>query len=1449
MGNRIITMPTSQLQRHSSDSNPPNRTSSSINESSNSKNKPSPDSNSNLNPEKKRNSIQSTSGYIHDDEFLPPERDYVLEFPWRRIGAFVSSDSESVNEQQLDDLALKGSAHKLSTYIYEKYYADLYWNCSLIIGTCFGSWLISYLGFGFFSFVFVSICTFAVYRSEFRRFNINIRDDMQRIQSKEALEKKIESMDWLNNFISKFWVIYMPALSDLVISNTNQILTDVSPPPPIEKLSLDEFTLGTKSPKIDSIRSFTKLGRDLYQMDWNLNFSPNDISDMTQNELKNKISPKIALGIRIGKGFVGASLPVLVENMTFIGDLRIKIKLGDTFPHINLVSVCFLEPPKIDYSLKPVGGNTLGIDIMSVIPGLSSFVNSLINSNLAPLMYYPNTIDIKPTELLQPPSAIGCLFLKIRGAEYISNNKINPYIKYGPENDLSKQYQTDIKSNTVIPIFNESKYVLIDNISSKFKFELFNLSSNGDSISLGESFFEPQDLLQDPIIDLKESKLVKNNRNVGKLVYDLKWYPVLQSEILPDGSKSNPPDSEIGIIDLTILSAIDLDISKSLVGKLSSFVEIYIDNKLISSSRTIKGTNNPDFNFEVEELIFNKSSSMLKILIKDLSSFNESIIAEFESKILDLTLIDNASNDETENKKQKKKNFTKGKGFFNFTSTWKPLGSITEGDEDDISFVPPIGTFKINIDSCKDLPNLETLGTIDPYVEILSGGKIKGVTSVVESSLNPKFDEDFYVSILSKNQKIRLNCMDVENKGKKNRLVGNLIINLSKFFNDESYHNKTIEMNDHLTRNGKNVGFIKYSLTYFPLLPLYSHHELEQIKEKSEKAEAESDDLDELEEQAKFLEDYKKHPDNYEWVDINEEVKNLVNHDSNKDKIILSLDELVKSNNGVLGINLISGNLDVKTAFVQIIIDDHAYPDFISRKSKNGKLGALSGECFIRDLNHSILNFRIVKNQRPIHKSDILYETMDSFKVIDLLKKGFDEPVEIKLDNSKLKLMFEYVPTAESSNSIANIEDTGLLKFDLINVSNLMAADRGGKSDPYVVGYIHNRQIFKSNIIKKTLNPEFNESFKIPVKSRSREKLILKFFDWDMASDDDPLGDIIIDLNKLIPNKTVIDEFALNTQGSAKLGFQFQPGYLKPNGLLLSSDDDFAFDPLNTVGAGLSLATGAVGAAGGLATGAVGVAGGLATGTVESMGGIASGVTGGLGKKFMKFHDGHADEQNGKTESKFSHLSLKPPFMGHRSKNSEHDASSMYTKESASRPSDTSTNNSTRRISSMTMLNNNNGSPSQPRLPSSPGIINNGNYQTGRSSMDAVSVNTNAFSGNSAIGGRLSILEMDSFDQISESVNIKVLMKSENGSEKNVYKSKNLKIKNNSLKWHENVAFKCDSSSSMIFVLQSHHTFGKGEVLSEGKIALSDVLGVRDNVRISMTGKINGSLAVNFNYA
>lgn len=213
-------------------------------------------------------------------------------------------------------------------------------------------------------FLLLAVCN-TYYSTSIARVRRRARDDIQRELVKTRLVSEHESADWINNFLDRFWLIYEPILSRTVISSVDQILS-TNTPPFLESLRLTDFTLGTKAPRIDKVRTFPHTADDIVTMDWGVSFTPTDLSDLTPAQAVNKVNPKIVLSIRFGKGVAVAAMRVLLEDITFQGLMRIRLKLTTNFPHVQLVDLCFLEKPSIDFVLKPLGGDTFGLDVNHV---------------------------------------------------------------------------------------------------------------------------------------------------------------------------------------------------------------------------------------------------------------------------------------------------------------------------------------------------------------------------------------------------------------------------------------------------------------------------------------------------------------------------------------------------------------------------------------------------------------------------------------------------------------------------------------------------------------------------------------------------------------------------------------------------------------------------------------------------------------------------------------------------------------------------------------------------------------------------------------------------------------------------------------------------------------------------------------------------------------------------
>lgn len=213
-------------------------------------------------------------------------------------------------------------------------------------------------------FILLAFCS-TYYTTSINRFRRRTRDDIQRELVKTHLETEHESAEWMNNFLDRFWLIYEPVLSQTIIATVDQVLS-TNTPAFLDSIRLTTFTLGTKAPRIERVKTSPKTADDVIVMEWGLSFTPNDVSELTPRQISDKVNPKIVLSVRVGKGVASATMPILLEDITFSGLLKVRMKLMTTFPHVQIVDLSFLEKPVIDYVLKPIGGETFGFDIGNV---------------------------------------------------------------------------------------------------------------------------------------------------------------------------------------------------------------------------------------------------------------------------------------------------------------------------------------------------------------------------------------------------------------------------------------------------------------------------------------------------------------------------------------------------------------------------------------------------------------------------------------------------------------------------------------------------------------------------------------------------------------------------------------------------------------------------------------------------------------------------------------------------------------------------------------------------------------------------------------------------------------------------------------------------------------------------------------------------------------------------
>jgi Ca2+-dependent lipid-binding protein len=1039
---------------------------------------------------------------------------------------------------------------------------DWYHNTAVIIFACLSSWVVATLGGGLgWVFLIMAMCG-TYYRTSIRRVRRNVRDDVHREMAKNKLETDSESLEWINSFMVKFWPIFQPVLAETVINSVDQVLSS-STPAFLDSLRMKTFTLGSKPPRMEHVKTYPKADDDIVLMDWKFSFTPNDHADMTSRQIKNKVNPKVVLEIRIGKAMISKGLDVIVEDMAFSGLMRVKIKLQIPFPHVEKIEISFLERPTIDYVCKPLGGETLGFDI-NFIPGLESFILEQIHANIGPILYAPNVFPIEVAKMLSGSAidqAVGVVALTLHGAQGLKNSDKfagtpDPYAVVS-FNSGAALAQTAIIKENANPKWNETKYMIVTSFTDILTMQVFDYNEFRKDKELGTASFPLERIQETTEHENEHLELMSNGKSRGAVVSDIRFFPVLEGRDLPDGKKEPPPESNTGIARFTVEQAKDLDGTKSLIGQLNPYAVLLLNGKEIHVTKKLKRTNNPIWdNGSTEILITDRSKAKLGLVIKDERDLAaHPILGTYQIKLDDmLKLMD---------KGQEWYNLAGAKtGRAKLTLQWKPV-ALTGVGAGTGGYVTPIGVMRFHFKNARDLRNLETLGKSDPYGRVLLSGVEKGRTVTFQNNLDPDWDEIIYVPVHSTREKLVLEVMDQETINA-DRTLGSVEIVASDYITQDEageflVHDAKTPHAAPLRMHGKGSprGTLNYTAAFYPCLNVADPEEEEEEAAKKKESSPASPDGSKTNGVVAAVANGASHSRTDSTT-----VKQLAEGEKEQEetgeklpeKIRLSPEELLKYQSGLIIFKLLDCELTRSNVHVEVLIDDMAFPSYSSStvKSKTASLNEI-GDCFVRELDFSKITLRIREHgestgdeKRDNTLSRLTGNTLDTLKQclvspqpapgLPALTKPQNNPTTLKLRDeqgqvSSVKVSLKYIPVKMDLEPSESINNMGTLRVDVLDGKDLPSADRNGYSDPFCKFELNGHTAFKTKVQKKTLHPAWNEFFEIEVPSRTAAKFTCNVFDWDFGDKADVLGLVNIDLMQLEP--FVAQEVTLPLEGKS----------------------------------------------------------------------------------------------------------------------------------------------------------------------------------------------------------------------------------------------------------------------------------------------------------------------------
>ncbi|KAL1596613.1 Tricalbin-2 [Paraconiothyrium brasiliense] len=1101
---------------------------------------------------------------------------------WGRVG-WAPRFGMPGSENQEEEGSLLDHQTFLEGKLEDKFFGDWYHNTGVIIFACLSSWVVAVLGGGLgWVFCIMAICG-TYYRTSIRRVRRNARDDLNREMAKNRLETDTESLEWINSFLVKFWPIYAPVLCKTIVGSVDQVLS-TSTPAFLEGLRMKEFVLGTKPPRLEHVKTYPKAQDDIVLMDWKFSFNPNDTADLTSRQLKQKINPKVVLEVRVGKGVISKGLDVIVEDMAFSGLMRLKFKLQIPFPHIERVEMSFLERPTIDYVCKPLGGETFGFDI-NFIPGLESFIMEMIHATLAPMMYDPNIFPIEIAKMLAGDpidQAIGVLQITFHGAQGLKNpdkfsGTPDPYATVSINNRTELARTAVVKENAN-PRWNQTVNIIITSLKDALTINVFDFNDFRKDKELGTATFALEQLETEDEHENLHLEVTAGGRSRGIILADVRFFPVLEGEVLDDGTKEPPPESRTGIAKFTIEQAKELDHDKSLIGQLSPYAMLLLNGREVHRSTVMKRTNQPVFpDASKELLITDRKKAKLGLLIKDDRDLAaDPIVGSYQITIDDMLEL-----------------MAKGQEWYHLHGAktgrakmkleWKPValkGAAAGG-----GYLTPIGVMRLHFKNARDLRNVETMGKSDPYVRVLLSGVEKGRTVTFKNNLNPDWDEVIYVPIHTQREKLTVEVMDEEHLGK-DRSLGHIELTAGDFVHQGDdgqwlvYEQKENQQGHlHLGARTQAKGILNYTCSFYPTYPVYDPDEEESDSEdglsrkdsirksidsapKGHKKNTSSVSAIARSETAGTISSLRSSHTAGSELDVAKQLEKSVAQVQQEEdavpqkkeieKLHLTADDLQQYESGLIVFKLIEGEFADTGAYVDILMDDMAFPSYSTAKIKSRHMTFNEvGDTMVRELDFSKITLRIIEHidKKGENDEDHVIAKLTG-NTLDTLRRCLYTPTQLILkDNhgreNKITVSLKYLPVKMQLDPSESFNNQGTLRVEVMDAADLPAADRNGFSDPYCKFILNDKEVYKTKTQKKTLHPAWNEYFEVPVRSRTAAQFEVKVFDWDFGDKADFLGRAAINLEILEPFQQQEVTLGLDGKsGAVRLKMLFKPDYV-----------------------------------------------------------------------------------------------------------------------------------------------------------------------------------------------------------------------------------------------------------------------------------------------------------------
>ena len=1050
---------------------------------------------------------------------------------WKQVGGWEEKDSLTP-----EDLLVEANKDTfLGSFLPDKLYGDWYHEVAILIIGALSSFVLGYFKLSLASVLIVMLTTGLLYRTSSKKYRESLRDLAQKEQTVEKISNDYESVEWLNTFLDKYWPIIEPSVCQQIVDGTNTTLSENEAIPKIIKaIWLDQFTLGVKPPRIDAIKTFQNTKSDVVVMDVCLSFTPHEMSDLDAKQCRNYVNSNVVLKAKI----FGMDIPISVSDVSFRIFTRFRFQLMTTLPLVETINIQLLEVPEIDFIGRLLGNSIFNWEILA-IPGLMRLIQKMAFKYLSPVLLPPFSLQLNIPQLLSKTGLpIGVLEIKVKNARGLKGlmgmikKTVDPYLTF----ELSDKVvgKTKVSKNSTDPVWNESIYILLQSFTDPLTITVYDKRQALSDKKMGAIIFNLNKLHANHYQKNEKVHFLRNSKPVGELTFDLRFSPTIEQKKLLNGDEEPLPDMNTGITKIIIDEFKGLNETSD---KKTIFAELYINAKLVLTTKKEKITTHLKWNSDYCSVITDRRKTICRFVLKDQSGKVVSSTVQPLNHLIDRTEVD-----------KEWIPLRDGKGELKIKTYWRPV-DIDLGLKS-VGYTTPIGMLRVFINKAGNLRNPDSLGKISPYARVSVNGIARGMTNQRMETLNPIWNQSIYVSVTSPLQKVSVECFGTDANGDDHTL-GSFNIQTQNIYHKDNDDKYTIFIDD-TPRTGNLLGkkgvkgVVTYYLSFYPIVPVLSLEEAKEVDSINKKKEI-------LEKQKGVLDNKNTSKEEKERIK-KEETRLNERCDIYSYKMKLDLDELLQYNAGVLGVTVLGGELPQPGLYVQTFFDSYGYAAIASAKNaiRTIKTG-WSGDFMIKELEWSVTTFRVTKIKDANKAEDFICEV--KIPTIELVKNCYYKPSVLNLigkKSAKLLVQVSWFPINASELPQSDlITNSGDLKITAKGAENLIGVNKNGYSDPYVEFFLNeksNSPFFKTAVQKKTLNPTWNESKTIEISNRVNDYLTVDVKDYESTNSNRSIGKAIIPLSTIHPEDNTTFNIPLvglkgEDGGVLNLEFEFEPRY------------------------------------------------------------------------------------------------------------------------------------------------------------------------------------------------------------------------------------------------------------------------------------------------------------------